>query len=167
MKPVYLILIAAVSACATDSASHFRADCTVSVLGHASFQSLCSVDDMPGPGLNNRFRIVIKNAEGISPMDRIADYVAAAATANGHLQVSAILVGFIDVRPLDPDIRFTMMSSAPGYEVRAQNVAMTYLEDGSLQILIDEPCPDFNGKLPSPEWVSRHHDAYLQRSHAH
>jgi hypothetical protein len=150
-----------------DTPSLFHAECTVSLLGHATFQSLCISEALSAQGESPRYRLVIANGEGSLPVARVADYVSTSATANGRMRVAAVLVGFVDVRPVDKAICFAMTSVAPAYEVRAQNMTLAYLPGGALELLIDESWSDSNGKEPSADWLARNREAHLLRSHSH
>lgn len=148
-----------------DSPRQFHARCVGEIFG-IPVSGPCMSQDMAANGYNNRFRLVLSYSKGLEPYPRFADYVKCSAESSGYMTISSPLLGSIAVYPSDGSIRAGIAGNKGQYEVRPQNVTLNKLPGGGLEILIDEPQADFNGRLPSRDWIERNIDAFSKMSHA-
>jgi hypothetical protein len=156
----------------TDTPAHFSGRCQVALNGSKAYWTTCTSEDLRVEGQNNRFRIVIHQPKIVHPpVSRSADYLRTECTPDGHMRVSSLLIGTIEITPANEAIRAGMAAAAPAWEIRPHRVSLYTIEDGSLELLIEEPSPDFTGQYvpdfsPSAQWLADHIAALQLLSHA-
>jgi hypothetical protein len=121
---------------------------------------------MGAEGYNNRFRVVLASAPGDISFARSAMFVKCESLADGRMKIIAPLWGTITMLPFSGEIRSYMIRAAGVYEVRPQNLAVLPDVGGAYAVVIDEPQGDFNGHVPSQEWIARHVSDFARLSHA-
>jgi hypothetical protein len=158
-------------AASAETLSRFSGQCIVALVGHAAYRTVCMSQDLPIAGQNNRFRIIIFNARAHIPVARSADYLRTEATIDGHMRVSSLLIGTIEITPASQSVRDAMAAAAPSWEIRPHRVSLYPAESGAVELLIEEPQTDFTGEYnqisPSLGWLADHLSALQLLSHAH
>jgi hypothetical protein len=169
-----LMMMSASRLCASDTPAKFFGPCRVSLAGSPTFRTVCMSEDLPTAGMNNRFHVVILYPPDMPHpfwLARIADYVRTEVTSGGNMRVSSAIIGGIEITPRDAALRDTMKQKGPTWEIRPQYVTLSTLPDGSLDLLIEEPCGSFNGKYgqesPSNPWRLDHFETLQRLSRAH
>lgn len=125
---------------AHDTPANFRGSIGVSTPADLSFGSgLC--EDLPHPDYINRFRILIylTYPNTILVRARHLTNVRVQATVHGLIEIDIPNWGLIEILPAEYAVRQHMRNHAPAYEIRAQYVTVTVIEDGVLEVYIDEP----------------------------
>lgn len=149
----------------------FSGECEVFLtgVGSTSYAGCRFVDTLStaGPGFNNAFEIRVGHTIDfhVSPVARYADYVSVSCLPDGAMLVSSVLLGVIHIVPYSDELK--KMFRGVAYEVRPQNVSIVNVGPGEFTIRIDEPCEDFNGVVPSVNWVLRFMSAQKEKGRAH
>jgi hypothetical protein len=135
----------------------------------ATFADRCTLETLtPRDGFNNLYRVVITPSRPV-PIAlgiTVPDFVKAMNTIEGNVVISSMLWGSIVVSPDCPEIRASLASRAPAFEVRPQVLSVRSLCSGSLEVRIEERWGDFYAGVPSPDWLQRHWEAFVWLSHA-
>lgn len=145
---LWFIICGGVNVYAHDTPADFRAAIGISTRTELSFGSgVCK--DLPHPDYRNRFHILIylpytKSINNINNGNELIrtrhlTNIRVQAIAHGLMEVEIPNWGLIELLPAESHIRQFMRDAAPLYEIRAQYVTIRIIEDGLLEVYIEEP----------------------------
>ena len=174
MKLLTAMLVSSLAYACPDSDYRISGNCRISAIRNtadsttATFEDRCTLETLtPRDGFNNLYRVVVTPSQPVPiALVTVPDFVKAMNTPEGNVMISSMLWGSITVSPACAENRASIASFAPQFEVRPQVLSVQMLCTGSLEISIEERWGDFYSGLPSPEWLTRHWDAFLKLSHA-
>lgn len=151
-----------------DVPAFFHGTCRVAWVGIPTYPSTCFVQDMKLPGYHNRWRIVIEQPVYVAVQPKSAVFLNSEALADGKMRFTAQLMVNLEITPNEPAIANNFIVAAGAYEGRAQNVTMSYLPGGELELFLEETAADFDGptRTPTDDWWARHRETMHRLSRA-
>lgn len=169
MKLLLLLLISMSELHAQDAPDFWHGEVKIQWVGLPEYRTSGFVQDMKKEGWNNRWRIVLNKPAKMELPPKLALVVTTQAISTGVMRVAADMLFTLEMTPYDGAISKGIVAANSAYEARPQNVSLTVLPNGDLQIFIEETPKDYDAlnRVPTEDWSARHRESFNLLSHAH